>query len=59
MEAAKKNRTQAKRRFTRIRNILVQTIESKLLVKTVENRYLELKDAWKNVRKCMKNMFRF
>ena len=46
MEAAKKNRTQAKRRFTRIGNILVPTIESKLLVKTVENRYLELKDAW-------------
>ena len=45
MEAAKKNRTQAKRRFTRISNILVQAIESKLLVKTVENRYLELKDA--------------
>ena len=51
MEAAKKNRTQAKRRFTRISNILVQTIESKLLVKTVENRYLELKDAWKNAQK--------
>ena len=51
MEAAKKNRTQAKTRFNRISNILVQTIESKLLVTTVENRYLELKDAWKNARK--------
>ena len=28
----------------------MQTIESKLLVKTVENRYLELKDAWKNAQ---------
>ena len=37
MEAAKKNSTQAKRRFTRISNILVQTTESKILVKTVEN----------------------
>ena len=52
MEAAEKNRAQAKRRFTRISNVLVQTIESKLLVKTVENRYLELKDAWK---KCAEN----
>ena len=51
MEATKKNRTQAKRRFTRISNILVQTIESKLLVKTVENRYLELNDAWENAQK--------
>ena len=33
MEAAKKNRTQAKRRFTWISNILAQTIESKPLVK--------------------------
>ena len=37
MEAAKKNRTQVKRRFTRISSILVQTIEFTLLVKTVEN----------------------
>ena len=51
MEAAKKNRTQAKRRFIRISNILVQKTESKLLVRTVENRYLELKDAWKNTQK--------
>ena len=29
----------------------MQTIESKLLVKTVENRYLELRDAWKNAQK--------
>ena len=29
----------------------MQTIESKLLVKTVENRYLELKGAWKNAQK--------
>ena len=29
----------------------MQTIEFKLLVKTVENRYLELKDAWKNAQK--------
>ena len=29
----------------------MQTIESKLLVKTVENRYLELNDAWKNAQK--------
>ena len=48
MEAAEKNSTQAKRRFIRISNIPVQTIESKLLVKTVGNRYLEPKDAWKN-----------
>ena len=51
MGAAKKNRTQAKRRFIWISNILVQTIESKLLVKTVENRYLELRDACKNAQK--------
>ena len=45
----KKSREQAKRRLTRIGNNLQKSIED-VILKTVESRYNDFKDAWKEVQ---------
>lgn len=50
LEIARKARTAAKGKFTRARNSLNQAIDSEVLVKTIENRYSEVKEAWKEVQ---------
>ena len=50
VEEKKKVRSQAKGRFTRISNNLKKAVEDNLILKTVESRYKEFKDAWKEVQ---------
>ena len=47
----KKSRAQAKRRFTRIGNNLQKSIDDDVILKTIESRYNNFKDAWKEVQR--------
>ena len=51
IDKKKKSRAQAKRRFTRIGNNLQKSIEDDVILKTVESRYNDFKDAWKEVQR--------
>ena len=50
IEAAKKSRSQAKRTFTRLRKNLQRAISENVLQKTIRNRFVELRAAWKTVQ---------
>ena len=50
VDERKKARSQAKRRFTRTCNNLQKAVDDDLILKTVESRYNDLKDAWKEVQ---------
>ena len=51
IDEKKKSLAQAKRRFTRIGNNLQKSIEDNVILKTVESRYNDFKDAWKEVQR--------
>ena len=50
IEAAKKSRSQAKRTFTRLCKNLQRAISENVLQKTIRNRFMELRAAWKTVQ---------
>ena len=50
IDEKKKSRAQAKRQLTRIDNNLQKSIKDNVVLKSVESRYSDFKDAWKEVQ---------